>query len=224
MLLTLLEPTSGTPFGLGVLIALSTGMRIGEKCGLTWADVSLETRTVWVRRTIARHDGKYYLKKPKTRGSMRDIPVAESLARSLDERRKAQATELIVAVLSPTEERMSRLYVLGGIDGSFMSPTRLSKEWKMLAESLGLVGTQGRRPTFHDLRHTFATYAIAEGVDVKTVSSILGHSNAAMTLNIYASADPDSKRAAAATIDGVIGRRLEPMEFATIIEEGRGIA
>jgi hypothetical protein len=75
---------------------------------------------------------------------------------------------------------------------------------------MGLVGTQGRVPTFHDLRHTFATYAIAEGVDVKTVSSILGHSNAAMTLNIYASADPESKRAAAETIDEVMGKRPEP--------------
>ena len=59
---------------------------------------------------------------------------------------------------------------------------------------MGLVGTQGRRPTFHDLRHTFATYAISECMDVKTVSSILGHTSAAMTLNIYASADPSLKR------------------------------
>jgi len=72
-----------------------------------------------------------------------------------------------------------------------------------------LVGTQGRVPTFHDLRHTFATAAIAEGVDVKTVSSILGHTNAAMTLNVYASADPAAKRAAAETIGEVMGRRPE---------------
>ena len=94
-----------------------------------------------------------------------------------------------------------------------MAPHTLSKGWKSIADSMGLVGTQGRRPTFHDLRHTFATYAISEGIDVKTVSSILGHSSAAMTLNIYASADPSSKRAAVETIDSVMGRRLTKKEL-----------
>jgi integrase len=69
---------------------------------------------------------------------------------------------------------------------------------------MNLIGTEGKRCTFHDLRHTFATAAIAAGVDVKTVSSILGHANAAMTLNVYASADPDAKRRAAAVIDKAI--------------------
>jgi integrase len=116
---------------------------------------------------------------------------------------------------------MAGLYVLGGVDGSSMSPAMVLKGWRTLSDSMGLVGTQGKRPTFHDLRHTFATYAIAEGVDVKTVSSILGHSNAAMTLNIYASADPNSKRAAAATIDDVVGRRLSKREIEAYADAGR---
>lgn len=57
-----------------------------------------------------------------------------------------------------------------------------------------LVGSQGEAPRFHDLRHTFATMAIGSGVDVKTVSAILGHSNAAMTPNVYADALADSKK------------------------------
>ena len=65
-----------------------------------------------------------------------------------------------------------------------------------MSESFGLVGTQGRKITFHDLRHSFATRAVAAGADVKAVSSVLGHANAAMTLNVYADADPDSKRRA----------------------------
>lgn len=97
-----------------------------------------------------------------------------------------------------------------------MAPHTLSKAWKSIADSMGLVGTQGRRPTFHDLRHTFATYAISEGIDVKTVSSILGHSSAAMTLNIYASADPASKRAAVETIGNVMDRRLSKHELASL--------
>ena len=104
------------------------------------------------------------------------------------------------------------MFVLGGIDKDertedykFLAPNTLWKKWRALADLLGIVGTQGRRATFHDLRHTFATTAIAEHVDVKTVASNLGHSNAAMTLNIYANADPDAKRRAA----DVIGRAME---------------
>ena len=101
---------------------------------------------------------------------MRDIPLTIALAEKLKARKDAQETELIIAGLEPSEERMSQIYVLGEVDGSFMKPHGLWRPWKALADSMGLVGTQGRRPTFHDLRHTFATFAIAEGIDVKTVS------------------------------------------------------
>ena len=213
LLVTFLDNAPRTPFNLGVLLALSTGMREGEICGLRWSDVSFRTNTLWVRRSIARDNGSYYVKQPKTRGSIRDIPLTSKAVEWLKDRKGAQEAELVVAGLSPTVERMGALYVLGGVDGSHMAPHTLSKGWKSIADSMGLVGTQGRRPTFHDLRHTFATYAISEGIDVKTVRSILGHSSAAMTLNIYASADPSSKRAAVETIDSVMGRRLTKKEL-----------
>ena len=88
------------------------------------------------------------------------------------------------------------LHVIGRIDGSYMSPHSLWREWKAISKSLGLVGMEGKPPAFHDLRHTFATAAIKSGADVKSVSSILGHANAAMTLNIYANADAEAKRRA----------------------------
>lgn len=85
-----------------------------------------------------------------------------------------------------------------------MHPGTLCRQWKSVAELLGLKGSEGRRVTFHDLRHTWATVAVASGADIKTVASNLGHANAAMTLNIYASADPDAKRRAASIMDGAI--------------------
>lgn len=212
-LLTYLDAAAETPFNLAVLMELCTGMREGELCGLRWADVDLRGRTLWVRRSVARDNGKYYVKQPKTRSSIRDVPIPRVLAAKLKARRDAQETELIVAGITPSDERMAQMYVLGGVDGSYMKPHGLWRPWKELADSMGLVGTQGRRPTFHDLRHTFATFAITEGIDVKTVSSILGHANAAMTLNIYASADANAKQAAAATIDEVMERRLSPQEM-----------
>lgn len=73
-----------------------------------------------------------------------------------------------------------------------------------------MIGTEGRICTFHDLRHTFATAAIAAGVDVKTVSSILGHANAAMMLNVYASADHDAVASAMERMAGIMGVRPAP--------------
>lgn len=206
-LMRFLDEAPDTPFNLAVTIALYTGMREGEICGLRWGDVDLEAGSLWVRRSVARDGTQTYIKTPKTSGSIRDVPLAPFLVRKMAMRLDAMRFERDIAGLGTDADDMAGLYVVGGIDGSWLAPHSVWRQWKALASSMGLVGTQGRTPTFHDLRHTFATYAIANGVDVKTVSSILGHANAAMTLNIYASADPNSKRAAAETIEKVMAKR-----------------
>lgn len=83
----------------------------------------------------------------------------------------------------------------------FYHPDRLTKDWASLAKLLGVRGAAGRLASFHDLRHTWATMFLASGGDVKTAASNLGHANAAMTLNIYASTDPDAKRRAADIVE-----------------------
>lgn len=111
--------------------------------------------------------------------------------------------EILMQWRSQQGEPAETSYILTGTD-RFMHPGTLCRQWKSVAELLGLKGSEGRRVTFHDLRHTWATVAVASGVDIKTVASNLGHANAAMTLNIYASADPDAKRRAASIMDGAI--------------------
>ena len=162
-----------------------------------------------VSDAIGSEGGSYYIKDPKTGGSRRVVAFPSELAASLSER-LADVEKQCLAAGVPFS---GNLFVLGGADGSFMPPHYLHRKWKSLADAMELVGTQGKRPTFHDLRHTYATTAISNGVDVKTVSSQLGHANAAMTLNTYASADPDAKRRAAETI----GRA-----FAADAARGRG--
>ncbi|MCH3968617.1 MAG: tyrosine-type recombinase/integrase [Atopobiaceae bacterium] len=208
-LMAFLDQGAPTTTNLAVRMALMTGLREGEICGLRWCDVDLEARTLWARQAIARDHGRFYVKPPKTAGSMRDIPMPADLVGLLDIRRRTMLEGCVEAGVQ-LDGGLGQLYVLGGVDGSFLHPHEVWRQWKAIASCLELMGTQGRVPTFHDLRHTFATAAIAEGVDVKTVSSILGHTNAAMTLNVYASADPTAKRAAAETIGEVMGRRPEP--------------
>ena len=187
------------PSRLALKTALLTGMRQGEICALRWADVDLGRGTIEVKQAIGRRgdafksgNASYYLKEPKNGGSRREIPIPATLAKDMAERRRnVQAKCMAEGVRFSAE-----LYVFGSIDGDFMNPHGLWMKWKRISKRLGLVGLDGNPPKFHDLRHTFATTAIKHGMDVKTLSSILGHANAAMTLNIYASADPNAKRAA----------------------------
>ncbi len=189
-----------TPLLTAAALALMGGLRDGECCGLRWSDVDLAGRVLWVHRSIGRDGGSTYVKEPKA-GRRRDVPLAPQLAAQLARRREAMRADCEV-VMVPFEPA---LYVIGSVDGRHRDPSCVSHDWSSLARQLGFRGVTGQFATFHDLRHTFATMAIANGVDVKTVSSILGHANAAMTLNVYASADPDAKRAAADVIGDALG-------------------
>ena len=188
-----IDPSS--PVNIGIALALYLGLREGEVCGLTWGAVDLKRRTLSISKTIGHEGSKWYVKEPKTGGSKRELYIPDPLLSALSVRRKLMNEERIQTGL-----KLASLFVTGGADGSFMQPHYLSTKWRRIADALELVGTQDRRPTFHDLRHTFATAAIAHGVDIKTVSSSMGHANAAMTMNIYADADPDAKRRGAETV------------------------
>lgn len=189
-LLSTLDAIGETPVTVAARLALWTGLREGEVCGLQWGDADLAARTLWVRRSVGVGDGGRYVKAPKTNRA-RDVAMPEELAGTLAAWRDAGGP------WAPGDFVLSR-------GPEPYSPTMVSREWAMLARLLDLKGTEGRRATFHDLRHIWATMAVAAGVDIKTVASNLGHANAAMTLNVYASADPDAKRRAAE----VIGRAM----------------
>lgn len=186
--LAAMEPTAIT---VAALIALQTGLREGEVCGLQWRDVDFTAGTIWVRRAIGAGKGGCYVKQPKT-GKARDVIMTPTLAGYLS-RLKA----------SRVHDTAPNSYVIPNADGGFQQPGYIGRGWTTLSRVLGVTGCEGRRATFHDLRHTWATLAIANGVDVKTVSSNLGHANAAMTLNVYASADPDAKTRAAVVMEKV---------------------
>ena len=193
-----------SPLAVGVRIALSTGMRQGEICALRWSDVDLAGHTIRVTYSLTRSAGRYVLSSPKTESSVRSVPFGEGLLAVLVERKRAMAADREEFGL----EWNDSLFVIGSsVNGAWYSPQVLGHEWHALARAAGLVGTQGIPPRFHDLRHTFATLAISSSsgnLDVKTVSSILGHSNAAMTLNVYADALADSKREGMEVMDRIM--------------------
>lgn len=191
-----IDPSTRLNIGFG--LALYMGMREGEICGLRWRDVDLERGSLSIEQTIGHEGSKWYVKEPKTGGSRRTLFIPDALIPAMRERKSQMLEEAVTAGLGG--DVLPELFVVGNIDGSFMQPHYLSSRWRKAADALELIGTQGKRPTFHDLRHTFATSAIAHGVDVKTVSSMMGHANAAMTMNTYADADPDAKKRGAETV------------------------
>ena len=173
------------PLALAIELALTTGMRRGEVCGLRWSDIG--EQTVTVNRVVSLDDGTPYVKEPKTQSSCRTIPLTKRLyavLRAIEKDRRHVASELGVPFGDP--------YILGTPDPDSrpLHPTRLTREFKSFCRMNGF------EMTFHDLRHTFASMMIASGTDVRTVASYLGHSNLAMTLNTYAEVDPDAKLAA----------------------------
>lgn len=191
-LLTFLSIARDCPENVGIYLALLTGMRRGELLALRWRNVDFDQKMLHVKASIGFGEDGHYEKEPKNGGSRRSIPMPDEVAGILTRRLTAARAECFKAGV-PFERSM---FVLGGPDGEFMAPERLSRHWAVTVRQLGLVGSEGEPPKFHDLRHTFATAAILAGTDIKSVSSLLGHANAAMTLNIYTGVNAQAKRTA----------------------------
>lgn len=154
----------------GTIIALQTGMRIGEVCALRWKDIDFEKEIIHVRHTIARvntdnDDQKtmLILDNPKTDSSRRDLPMSATLKN----------------VLMAAYLRRKSDFVISN-NQNFVGTRTFDYQYKKMLEKNGL-----QVINFHVLRHTFATRCAESGMDAKTLSTLLGHSTATTTLNIY---------------------------------------
>ncbi|NMF25084.1 site-specific integrase [Olsenella umbonata] len=237
---TLLDAAKNPRLRVGARLALHAGLRRGECCGLRWCDVDTESDVLHVRQSIGDRgtlagdgSGHTYAKAPKSKAGTRDVPMTRALRADLDKWREEQREQWMrgdMAVL------FSRCYVLGYADGSHFTPHALGRLWAKLAagrharsEEDGrrsgegwepgrepITGADGRRVTFHDLRHTFATVQVAAGADVKSVSALMGHADAAMTLNVYAAPDSDATRRAMAAAAPVLDAGSEAVSLRAV--------
>lgn len=168
---------------LGVYICLSSGMRIGEICALTWQDIDIENGIICVNQTIQRiyviEEGsrktELILDTPKTKNSIREIPMNKDLIRLIKPIKKIVNPSFFVLTndAKPTEPRTYRSF------------------YKNLMRYLGIPELK-----FHGLRHSFATRCIESNCDYKTVSVLLGHSNISTTLNLYVHPNMEQKKKA----------------------------
>ena len=164
-------------------IALATGLRRGELLGLKWQDIDWKNGIIKVRRQVARVDGEIMEAPLKTKNSYRAVSISQ------------QAIE----VLKTQKEKTNDQYVFPSPNGGPISPDSVNNMLKRVLARAGIPKVR-----FHDLRHTFATIALQNGVDIKTVSGMLGHFSAGFTLDTYAHVTTSAQKEAAKTMGQVL--------------------
>lgn len=174
----ILDVVAGHRVGPLVTTALWTGLRLGELLALTWDRVDLDGRTLRVTESLSRVRRETHVWATKNRSSTRTVPVPAPLVSVLSDHKRRQR-ELRRAAGDEWDGSWGDL-VFTRPTGEPLNGTTASSEFKALLRAGGL---PQRR--FHDLRHAAATLWLAAGVDLKTVSSLLGHSTIAVTANIY---------------------------------------
>lgn len=147
-------------------LELTTGLRRGELLALLWSDLDPQNRSISVTKSVARLDGELVVSKPKTQHSIRTLIIPQ------------QALDLLVQEhsLHPNNPYMFP----SPTTGTMYSPETVARIHKRLLKDAGLENCR-----FHDLRHTFATLALQNGVDIKTLSGMLGHYSSGFTLDTY---------------------------------------
>lgn len=180
----------GNPYTLAYYLALYTGMRSQEICGLAWKDVHLPQGMIEVTQAIGRNGSNPYLKSPKNPTSYRKIPLTEEAIELLRVRKKRVCWD------EEVDEPRPNWFVIGERD-EFLPPQWLTQDFGRFCRKHDIVGSEGTYLTMHGLRDTLATIGVQEKtIDIKSLSAILGHSNTAMTLNTYAGFGDDAMRAA----------------------------
>lgn len=177
------------------VLAASTGMRRGEVLGVRWSDLDLGHGTVAVCQTILSVAYKITVGEPKTARGRRTISLDPFTVAVLLTHRAEQAKEK----MSIGGRYNHHDLVFARPDGKPVHPDLFSQTFDRTVKRIGL-----RRVRLHGLRHTYATLALRAGVDAKTVSSRLGHSTVAFTLDVYTKAVPQLDREAADTIARLI--------------------
>lgn len=174
-------------------LALFTGMRNGELRGLLWSDVDFEKRVIHVRHTLLDNST---LDTPKTRTSLRDIPMLP------------QCYDLLKALRGNYRKKSGKVVKMNNnafvfsVKGKPITKGRIAAEIKNILDKMEADGVEFPYFTLHTTRHTFATRCIESGMAPQTLKAILGHSTLSMTMDLYAHVLPDAKVEAMASVAG----------------------
>lgn len=185
---------------LGIILTFYTGIRLGELCALKWCDLDFEAGTISITKTVSR------VKNPQPQGKKTALLVGTP--KSLKSRRKIPLPKFLQDALMDYKEKCpdENFFLFSGTEDP-PDPRVYEKLFKNVLKSAGV-----KERKFHTTRHTFATRALEVGVDIKTLSEILGHSSVTITLNIYAHSLMEQKMIA---MDKLNNMHLTQMEVAS---------
>lgn len=169
------------------LLEFATGLRLGELMALQWDDVDLVTGELRINKQVNLVGSKLVISEPKTKAAVRTLILPPSVRKVLAEYKTRVNSRWLFP--SPKKEDLPII------------PSAVSRRLHTLLEHAGC-----EQVRFHDLRHTFATNALAHGMDIKTLSTILGHVSSATTLNTYSHVTDEMRQRAAVKIDQGIAK------------------
>ena len=174
-----------------MFLELCSGLRKGELAALLWEDLDIENKTISINKQATRvKGGGVKITRPKTATSIRKEPIPQ------------QAVDLLI---QEHEKHPDSPYMFPSpMTGGMLYPDSLNDINEKILDAIGV-----ERVRFHDLRHTFATIALQSGVDIRTVSGMLGHSDPGFTLRTYTHVTNPMQIRAAETVGNVIGSKLD---------------
>ena len=193
----LVDKLRGSRLYAPAMVALFTGMRLGEVLALRWNRVDLDAKVAQVREALEStkaHGIRF--KTPKSKAGRRDITLPDILVDVLREHRKAR---LELRMQLGVGRLPDDALLFANLEGEPLQPSNVSSDWGELAGRIGVHGV-----TFHGLRHTHASQLIASGVDIVTVSKRLGHAKPSVTLAVYAHMFTTDDGKAAAAINAAL--------------------
>lgn len=182
------------------LTALTLGLRRGEVLALRWSDIDIPNSVLRVSASMMQKDGKSVITETKTRAGVRTLPLPEFLAEALAAHSDRQSIERGVA----GKEWKEHTLVFPSPDGSPLPGPAMYNQFKVILQRANLPDMR-----FHDLRHACASLLAANGVHPRVAMEILGHSNIAMTQNIYTHILDVSKREVATMLDRILDKKSE---------------
>ena len=167
----------------GVVLCLYTGLRLGELLALTWKDIDFHTELLTVNKTscVLKDEGTYRIcvDTPKTDSSFRVIPIPKPILAELKKIKKTSRAEFVISTCH----------------GERVSNRSYQTTYARILKKAGV-----KYKNFHVLRHTFATRALECGIDIKTLSEIMGHKSPIITMNRYVHSLMETKRKAMNTL------------------------
>ena len=183
-----------------ILLALNTGMRLGELFGLMWSDIDMKKGTIHVQRSLVTSITKRKIfEEPKTAKSKRKIPIPQSALKDLQRYKKWQEWQ---QNLLGDKWNSTNLVVTNTTGGAYDTSNFTTRTFKKMLESAEI----DRSFKFHDLRHTHASLLLLQGVHVKVVSERLGHSTITMTLDTYSHLLPGMQETAVNALDDLFDK------------------